>query len=112
MLINKSWGYYNILAEPTLKTKIKTLHVKPGSSLSLQRHFQRSEYWFVLKGLAGLETADTLGNLQINYYKEHSHIHIPVYTWHRLFNDTNSEIEILEIQYGNKCIEEDIERKL
>jgi hypothetical protein len=30
--------------------KIKTLHIKPGKSLSDQRHFKRNEHWFILEG--------------------------------------------------------------
>jgi mannose-6-phosphate isomerase-like protein (cupin superfamily) len=36
---------------------------------------------------------------------------ISVNDWHQLSNETNEPLKILEIQYGEKCVEEDIERK-
>jgi len=38
---------------------------------------------------------------------------IPIETneWHQLKNNTTDPLKIIEIQYGHKCIEEDIERK-
>ena len=32
-------------------------------------------------------------------------------TWHRAFNDTDKPVHVLEVQYGEECIEEDIERR-
>ena len=31
--------------------------------------------------------------------------------WHRAYNPYDKPCHILEVQYGNKCIEEDIERR-
>jgi mannose-6-phosphate isomerase-like protein (cupin superfamily) len=36
---------------------------------------------------------------------------IPVGGWHQLTNPFDEPCKIIEIQYGIKCIEEDIERK-
>jgi hypothetical protein len=32
--------------------RVKRIVVKPGSTLSLQKHFHRSEHWVVVKGTA------------------------------------------------------------
>jgi len=108
--INKPWGYYTVLEEVNSNVKVKKLHVNPGGTLSLQRHFKRSEYWFVASGTAFLESERPDGKLKIEQYKEHDHIHIPVSSWHRLFNLSDHPVEIVEIQYGPECVEEDIER--
>jgi mannose-6-phosphate isomerase-like protein (cupin superfamily) len=31
--------------------------------------------------------------------------------WHMLANETDNPLQVVEIQYGENCIEEDIERK-
>ena len=36
---------------------------------------------------------------------------IAVGTWHKASNPTNELTHILEVQYGESCIEEDIERR-
>lgn len=48
----RSWGYYRVLHENDKEVKLKELTVDPGKSLSLQRHFKRSEIWFVSEGVA------------------------------------------------------------
>ena len=108
----KPWGYYTVLEETNSNVKVKKLHVNPGGTLSLQRHFKRSEYWFVASGTAFLETVTADGNLKITQHEKHDHIHIPLTSWHRLFNPLDQPVEIIEIQYGSDCIEEDIERKI
>jgi mannose-6-phosphate isomerase-like protein (cupin superfamily) len=37
-------------------------------------------------------------------------IEIPIGTWHKLSNKTSSPLRIIEIQYGEQCMEDDIER--
>ena len=31
--------------------------------------------------------------------------------WHQLVNNGNTPLKVIEIQFGEKCVEEDIERK-
>jgi len=38
-------------------------------------------------------------------------INIPCGVWHKLSNPFEEPLQIIEIQWGSKCIEEDIERK-
>jgi cytidyltransferase-like protein len=110
----RSWGHYRVLYEvPGMK--VKELTVLPGQSLSMQKHFKRSEYWIVSEGQCVLNTVlesgpnwHTLPVLKIT--KHNSHI-IPVGEWHQLTNPFDLPCKIVEIQYGSECIEEDIERK-
>ncbi len=95
------WGSYNVLSEGK-DYKIKTLHIEPGKSLSDQRHFKRNEHWFILEGELSLN-----GDL----YHQNDYINIPVENWHQPANISNRMCVICEIQYGEECIEEDIERR-
>ena len=95
------WGSYNVLFEQD-GYKIKTLHIKPGKSLSDQRHFKRNEHWFILEGELSIN-----GDL----YHQNDYINIPVENWHLAANITNKPCVVCEVQYGSECIEDDIERR-
>ena len=104
------WGeFYNLYQDK--KIKLKELIIKPGKGMSLQKHFKRSEIWFVSEG-----------KCCVNFHKnDHSKIdEIPLNTfdtfsvkkeeWHQLFNPYKEECRIIEIQFGEENSEEDIER--
>ena len=109
----RNWGYYRVLHEQGQEVKVKELTVEPGKRLSMQRHSDRAEHWFVAEGEATVYTIDDAStDTEIDgvYNKFHSK-HIPKTAWHQLCNETNQNLKIIEIQYGDNCIEEDIERK-
>ena len=107
----RDWGYYRVLHEEP-GVKVKELAVNPGQSLSMQKHEQRSEYWLVSEGVAYVEhQPNTWEGETTRRLHKHEDVHIPVGTWHRLSNNTDKPVRIIEIQYGENCIEEDIERK-
>lgn len=106
------WGYYRVLHEEP-GVKVKELAVDPGKSLSVQRHFQRSEYWLASEGTATVDYQrsprwTTMATKNLTQFED---MHIPVGTWHCLRNTTDEPVRIIEIQYGEDCREEDIERK-
>jgi len=108
----RSWGYYRILHEPNKNVKLKELTVDPGKSLSMQRHRDRSEFWFVSEGTASVYTVNQKTDYEpVGMFKEHQHIWISKESWHQLCNETDRPLKIIEIQYGDNCVEEDIERK-
>jgi D-beta-D-heptose 7-phosphate kinase/D-beta-D-heptose 1-phosphate adenosyltransferase len=101
----RPWGYYRVLHDvPGIK--VKELTVNPQSSLSMQRHESRSEYWMVAEGTATVTSSDSISTLVT-----HDEYHVPEHTWHQLSNITDRPLRIIEIQYGESCVEEDIERK-
>ena len=107
----RAWGYYRVLHEEP-GVKVKELAVDPGKSLSYQRHFERSEFWLVSEGTATIITQATDNAPAVQVQKRHhENIHIPIGSWHQLKNDTDKTLRIVEIQYGENCIEQDIERK-
>src|SRR5262249_58469897 len=46
--IYRPWGYYQDV-DIAARYRVKRIVVKPGSTLSLQKHFHRSEHWVVVK---------------------------------------------------------------
>ena len=108
----RPWGYYRVLHEVGHGVKVKELTVEPGQYLSMQRHAHRAEHWFVAEGEANLYTINRKTDMElVGVYPQYSHIHIEKGEWHQLANPTLNPLRIVEIQYGDDCVEEDIERQ-
>jgi len=107
----RPWGYYRVLHEVP-GTKVKELTINPGFSLSMQRHYDRTEEWMIADGRCVVEQHTLPSNqlIQITLTKHQTH-HVSVEKWHRLFNPFDEPCKIVEIQYGITCIEDDIERR-
>ena len=113
------WGNWQTLAEhkdnESITAKIKVLVVKPEQSLSFQRHQHRKEVWLVAKGQGtlrvgrGTEAQEQYDKI-LDLYR-HRVIEIPVGTWHLLTNTLDEDLIIYELQAGDYCSEDDIERK-
>jgi cytidyltransferase-like protein len=109
---SRTWGYYRVLHEVGANTKLKELTVTPKTCLSMQRHEQRAEFWFVAQGEAAVYTLDSASDHDlVGHYKSHEYIWIGKNQWHMLCNETDQPLRLIEIQYGENCVEEDIERK-
>jgi cytidyltransferase-like protein len=107
----RDWGYYRVLHEvPGMK--VKELTVNPGCSLSMQRHNLRAEYWIVSDGEAVVNRQIESGySLPSVTMQKHIEYQVPVREWHQLTNPFDIPVKVVEIQYGEQCVEEDIERK-
>ena len=106
------WGYYRVLHEQGKDVKVKELTVEPGKCLSMQRHKDRGEHWFVSEGTATVYTLNRSTDVElIGKFNKFENLHIGKTEWHQLCNETESPLKIVEIQYGDNCIEDDIERK-
>ena len=106
------WGYYRVLHEQNKDVKVKELTVEPGKCLSMQRHKDRGEHWFVSEGTATVYTLNRSTDVElIGKFNKFENLHIGKTEWHQLCNETESPLKIVEIQYGDNCIEDDIERK-
>lgn len=104
MRVEKPWGFYEVLAQSS-GYKIKLIVVYPGELLSLQRHKNRMEHWYIIKGKAKIEIDGKNFSLQ-----KGKSIDIPKFSWHRLSNPGDEKLEVIEIQTGNYLGEDDIER--
>ena len=108
----RAWGYYRVLHEQGKDVKVKELTVDPGKCLSMQRHKDRGEHWFVSEGTATVYTLNRSTDVElIGTFNKFENLHIGKTEWHQLCNETESPLKIVEIQYGDNCIEDDIERK-
>jgi len=104
------WGEFFNLFEGN-QVKVKELIVESGKGMSLQRHSKRSEIWLVSQGkcLVNYSKVDPESTKEIILDKHHS-IHIELGDWHQITNPYDEACKIIEIQYGQETIEEDIER--
>ena len=85
--------------------------IKPNAGISFQRHFKRSEIWYVRSGegfvkysVSNPNKADT-----IKLFKDDIFV-VNKGMWHQLYNESHEDLIIIEIQYGTETNEDDIER--
>lgn len=102
--VYRPWGYYTVLNQGD-GYLTKMICVSRKGQLSLQSHNFRSEHWIVLSGIARVTLEDKVFML-----KAGSSIDIPVKAVHSLANPYDSELKIIEVQKGDKLVEEDIVR--
>ena len=74
-------------------------------SLSLQSHKKRAEHWVVIQGEATIVSGGKMQKLKIN-----ESTFIAKAQKHRLSNETNIGLEIIEVQTGEYLGEDDIVR--
>lgn len=109
---DRAWGYYRVLHEVGAGVKLKELTVNPKTCLSMQRHRERAEFWFVAQGTASVYTLDNSTDHDLRcMLQAHESTFIPCGDWHMLCNETDEPLRLIEIQYGTDCREEDIERQ-
>ena len=101
---HRPWGTYTVL-EDSSGYKIKRIEVKPKKRLSLQRHKHRNEHWVVVSGTATVTINDKTFLLEQN-----ESTYIKAGDIHRLLNDTDETLIIIESQVGTYTGEDDIER--
>jgi mannose-6-phosphate isomerase-like protein (cupin superfamily) len=102
--VDRPWGNFVVLSDEK-DHKVKRLTVLPGKRLSYQRHRRRSEHWFVVGGegvvtIDGVDTPISAG----------SALDIPLGCAHRITNDRDDLLVLVEVQHGAYFGEDDIER--
>jgi mannose-1-phosphate guanylyltransferase/mannose-6-phosphate isomerase len=102
--VSRPWGWFDTI-DVGEKFKVKRIQVKPGASLSLQKHERRAEHWVIIKGVAEITNGD-----QVFRLSENQSTYIPVGQIHRLNNPGNVFLEIIEVQSGSYLGEDDILR--
>lgn len=101
---HRPWGFYEILSD-TPGHKVKRITVYAGQRLSYQRHFRRSEHWYVVTGKAVVTRNDEEIGLTSGQA-----VDVPVQTWHRIRNPGTENMVFIEVQTGDYFGEDDIER--
>jgi mannose-6-phosphate isomerase len=101
---NRPWGSWHVLDEGD-GFKVKRIVVDPGARLSYQRHERRAEHWVVVSGTATCtldgETV-VLGPGQT--------VDVEVGQAHRIANQGDETLVIIEVQRGSYTGEDDIVR--
>lgn len=102
--VARPWGSYdNIDCGP--RFLVKRIVVKPGASLSLQKHHHRAEHWIVVSG-----TAQVTKGSETFLLTENQSTYIPIGEIHRLENPGKTDLEMIEVQSGSYLGEDDIVR--
>ena len=108
----RDWGYWRVLDDkPDKGYKVKELVIYPGKSLSDQKHFKRSEEWNVLEGTVKMDTEWNSIQSSIILEPKSRTFQIGKQVWHKASNPGTENTHILEVQWGEQCVEEDIERR-
>jgi mannose-1-phosphate guanylyltransferase/mannose-6-phosphate isomerase len=102
--VHRPWGWYDSIDKGD-RFKVKRIQVKPGASLSLQKHHHRAEHWIVVKGTAEITNGD-----KVLMLTENQSTYIPLGEVHRLANPGSIPLEIIEVQSGGYLGEDDIVR--
>ncbi len=100
----RPWGTWHVVDEG-YGFKTKRIEIRPGHRLSLQRHTQRQEHWFVVFG----EIEATIDGVATKV-RAGSSIDVPRGATHRLGNATEQMAMVVEVQQGSYTGEDDIER--
>jgi mannose-6-phosphate isomerase-like protein (cupin superfamily) len=100
----RPWGSFYVLDEGR-GFKVKRIVVSPGGRLSLQSHALRSEHWTVVAGEATVTVGDSVGVLMRG-----GSVDIAQGARHRLENFGASDVEVIEVQFGDYLGEDDIVR--
>ncbi len=102
--VHRPWGWYDSI-DSGARFQVKRIMVKPGASLSLQKHHHRAEHWIVVSGTAEVTNGD-----KVILLTENQSTYIPLGQVHRLANPGKVPLEIIEVQSGSYLGEDDIVR--
>jgi cytidyltransferase-like protein len=106
----RSWGNFSTLLAKS-KIKVKELVVKPKQGMSFQRHNHRSEVWFVNEGICKVYLqSEEEQEAHIITLCAGDVLEVPSLTKHQIINESDFPCTIIEIQYGERVDEQDIER--
>ena len=100
----RPWGnYVNLFVGKNFL--VKELSVKSKASLSLQKHYHRSEHWLITEGVPKITI-----NKKFFFKKENDSVIIPIGAIHRIQNPFKKTVKIIEVQIGSILKESDIVR--
>ena len=100
----RPWGYYEVVDKAD-DFRVKRICINPGKRLSYQRHFRRTEHWYVVSG-SGVATLDDVDQP----VKAGSSLDVALRSAHRMANVGDDDLVFIEVQTGTYFGEDDIER--
>ena len=83
--------------------KVKRIVVEPGARLSYQTHEHRAEHWTVVSGVA---TCVVDGEVRVLYVADS--VNVAIGQPHRITNEHDEPLIIIEVQHGTYTGEDDI----
>jgi mannose-1-phosphate guanylyltransferase/mannose-6-phosphate isomerase len=101
---HRPWGWFESLSLGE-RFQVKRIFIKPGASLSLQSHKQRSEHWIVVNG-----TAKVTIDKEVKLVNEGQSVYVPLGAVHRVENSEKVPLVLIEVQIGSYLGEDDIIR--
>ena len=101
---DRPWGSWHVLDEGD-GYKVKRIEVDPHCRLSYQTHAHRAEHWVVISG-----TATCVVNDKTRVASQGETISIEVGDAHRIANEHDEMLVIIEVQRGSYTGEDDIVR--
>ena len=107
---DRIWGsFYNLFEGEGVK--VKELIVDPGKGMSFQKHFKRHEIWLVSQASCVVnyskDSPENREHVTLNKFDKYI---VPLGEWHQITNPFEETCRIIEIQYGEEVVEDDIER--
>ena len=107
---DRIWGsFYNLFEGEGVK--VKELIVDSGKGMSFQKHFKRHEIWLVSQGSCVVnyskDSPENREHVTLNKFDKYI---VPLGEWHQITNPFEETCRIIEIQYGEEVVEDDIER--
>jgi mannose-6-phosphate isomerase-like protein (cupin superfamily) len=98
----RPWGSWQVLDEGD-GFKVKRIVVEPGGRLSYQTHEHRAEHWTVVSGVA---TCLIDGDERVLHVADS--VNVAIGEPHRIANEHDEKLVIIEVQHGAYTGEDDI----
>jgi mannose-1-phosphate guanylyltransferase/mannose-6-phosphate isomerase len=102
--VHRPWGSFDVV-DIGDRYQVRRITVKPGASLSLQKHDHRSEHWVVVSGEAEIQRGGELFHLT-----ENQSAYIPAGEKHLLHNPGQISLRVIEVKSGEYIGEDDVTR--
>lgn len=100
----RPWGKIDSIGDGE-RYKVKRVTVKPGETISQQKHYNRVEHWIIVGGTAKVTLDD-----EVKILSENESIYIPVGVKHSLENPGKILLELIEVSSGSYLGDDDIIR--
>lgn len=105
----RPWGKFKVI-DSDLDFVVKHLIVFPKGKTSIQSHVGREEFWTVSSGTATVVFGNSLTELEKKILNVGDSFHVPFGKIHRIENNSDKDVHIIEIWKGNHLSESDIIR--
>ena len=103
-ITRRPWGTWQVL-DTGEGFKVKQITVAPHHRLSLQTHVHRSEHWIIGAGRATCTVARRRFTAGVG-----ERVDVPLGCAHRIENESDDELIVIEVQLGAYTGEDDIIR--